>query len=83
MIVGAPVETDRPVGDRAGKAPTSGGENSPRDESRDLRPWVRAAPSVTRLSDPGISGCYHRINPETLMNRANLGKGRLAPKNAP
>jgi hypothetical protein len=34
----------------------------------------------SRASDPVISGCYHRINAETLMNRAVSAKAVSAPK---
>jgi hypothetical protein len=33
-----------------------------------------------RVSDPVISGCYHRINAETLMKRAVSAKAVSAPK---
>ena len=34
----------------------------------------------SRASDPVISGCYHRINAETLMKRAVSAKAVSAPK---
>jgi hypothetical protein len=38
-------------------------------------------PDQTRwVSDPVISGCYHRINAETLMNRAVSAKAGSALK---
>jgi hypothetical protein len=45
-----------------------------------LARWAPALSVDTGVSDPVISGCYHRINAETLMKRAVPARAVSAPK---